>query len=101
MKVQEILSDPRVADLVERNPHVKERVNRAAEILKNEQDPVAALLEAARALIDGKISVFFSYKQQDEETAISVVRELRLYAAGKLDIVFAAEFGERMEQDDT
>ena len=97
MKVQEILSDPRVADLVQRNPQVADKVEKAAKILKNEQpDPVAAVLEAARALIDGKIRVFFSYKQQDEETAKSVVKELRLYAAGKLKIVFAAEFGEKI-----
>jgi len=93
MTVEEILSHPRVDDLVKNNQHIKKRVERAAEILKDvEPDPVAALLEAARALLDRKITVFFSYKHLDEETAKSVVSELRLYAAGKLEIIFAAEF---------
>lgn len=92
MKVKDIQSNSKVADLVRRNPHIKDSVERAVKILKNEKNAVPAVLEAARALIDGKITIFFSYKDRDEETAISVIRELRVYAARKLNIIFAAEF---------
>lgn len=87
-----ILQNHRVVDLVEQNEHAKEGIERAAIFLENEPNPIAAIYEAARAHIEGKINVFFSYKSQDEETAKVIVNKLRLYAAGKLEIVYAGEF---------
>lgn len=92
MTIEEILEAPQVVKLIEKHPQIKEEVEKAAKLLKAADQPIAAVLEAARALIDRKIQVFFSYKKQDEDTASLIVKQLQKASAGKLKIIFAGDF---------
>jgi hypothetical protein len=95
-RVDAILSDSKVKDILERFPSYRERIQKAAQILAKEENAVKATLEAARAIINRRINVFFSYKSQDEDSAREIVEELRFYAAEKLKITFAGEFPEEI-----
>jgi hypothetical protein len=92
--VDQILRDAEIADLINQNQKVADDIKRAAELLRDERDAIAAVKKAARGLLDKKVSVFFSYKQKDENTAGTVVKELRKACWGdyKLQITYAADF---------
>jgi hypothetical protein len=90
--VNEILSDPKIRKIIDRNPQIENSVERAAEILNEEPHPLAAVRESIRGIINNKIDVFFSYKSKDEKTARKVVEQLRVFAGDKLRITYAADF---------
>ncbi len=90
--IKEILNDPKIKEIIDRNPQIEKNVERAAEILIEEPHPLAATRESIRGIINNKIDVFFSYKSKDEKTARKVVEQLRVFAGDKLRITFAADF---------
>ena len=90
--VNEILNDPKIKEIVDRNPQIEKNVERAAEILIEEPHPFAATRESICGIINNKIDVFFSYKSKDEKTARKVVEQLRVFAGDKLRITYAADF---------
>ena len=90
--VNEILNDPKIKEIIDRNPQIEKNVQRAAEILIEEPHPFAATRESMRGIINNKIDVFFSYKSKDEITARKVVEQLRVFAGDKLRITYAADF---------
>ncbi len=92
--VDEILKNAYIADLIKRNENVANEIKMAAEQLRYERDAIAAVKKAARGLVEKKIGVFFSYKEKDESTAMTVVKELRKACWGeyKLQITYAADF---------
>lgn len=90
--INEILNDPKIKEIIDRNPQIEKNVERAAEILIEEPHPFAATRESIRGIINNKIDVFFSYKSKDEKTARKVVEQLRVFAGDKLRITYAADF---------
>ena len=97
---EDLISQPSVRKMIEANPNFRKNIETAAKILsedtelKDLDDAVGALKHTAGAIIQGYIDVFFSYKSQDSDSARTIVDELRLYAGGKLKIVYAGEFPE-------
>jgi hypothetical protein len=92
MTVEDILKAPQVAELIKQHSQIEKRVETAADLLKEVEQPIAAVLEVARAHIDEKIHIFFSYKKQDAPSAKLIVEQLRKDSAGKFEIVFAGDF---------
>ena len=90
--VNDILSNTKIKEIIDRNPKIENSVERAAEILCEEPHPLAAVRESIRGIINNKIDVFLSYKSKDEITARKVVEQLRVFAGDKLRIIYAADF---------
>jgi hypothetical protein len=94
--VAEILAEPEIKEFCDKNDNLKAEVERAAEKQKDKHDAVKSVKKVLPALAENAISVFFSYKKKDEAAAEAVVKTLREYSAGKLDITYQAEFTEEI-----
>ena len=90
--VEEILNEPEIKRFLDTNQNAAERVKRAAAGLKEMADNSAALKKLLPSLAEQTINVFFSYKKKDERAARTIVEVLRENAAGKLQIIYQAEF---------
>lgn len=93
---EEILNTPKIRQFLETHVDASDAVKRAAEVLEARPDAATALEKVLHALSANAISVFFSYKKKDELTAMAVVKTLRDYSAGKLDITYQAEFTQKI-----
>src|SRR4030095_3468468 len=89
----DILQDPAIADFMRMHQGTSEAVRRAATKLADENDAVPAVRKLLPALTEKTLPVFFSYKKKDEHAAKAIVELLREKSAGKLGIVYQAEFG--------
>ena len=94
--VQKLLDRPRIRTFLESNVGAKKEVMRAVEQLAGRHDAEAAIVKLLPALNEKKIFVFFSYKKKDERTAHAIVRTLRKWSAGKLQISYQADFTEQI-----
>jgi hypothetical protein len=92
----EILSDSEIAAFLKTHQGAAKEIERAAEILANKTDAIAALKKLLPALGEKVVHVFFSYKQKDELAATAVVDILRTNSAEKLDIAYQAAFTEKI-----
>src|SRR5262245_39985778 len=92
--VTDILQDPAIADFMRTHHGTSDAVRRAATTLANENDAVPAVRKLLPALTDRTLPVFFSYKKKEERAAKAIVELLREKSAGKLGIVYQAEFGQ-------
>jgi hypothetical protein len=90
--VQEILDEPEIKRFLDTNHNAAERVRRAAARLQGTADNFVALKKLLPSLADQTVNVFFSYKKKDERAAKTIVDVLRENAAGKLQIIYQAEF---------
>lgn len=86
----EILRDPKVAAIHDRNEFIRPRLKRAAEQLAGKPDAIAAMRKISPRLLEQKLKIFVSYKLAEVDTAQAIVQTLR-GASAKLDIRFAAE----------
>jgi hypothetical protein len=91
--VTDILQDPAIADFMRTHHGTSEAVRRAATKLADENDAGPAVRKLLPALTERTLPVFFSYKKKDEHAAKAIVELLREKSAGKLGIVYQAEFG--------
>lgn len=91
-----IMADHEIRNILERKPSYRDNIERAARLLAGEENAIRAAREAAGAIINNRINVFFSYKSEDEDSARAIVEELRAYAANRLNITIAAEFTEEI-----
>lgn len=94
--VSEILEVSDIRGFLEKNDGAKEAITRAAGQLVDEHDAIFAVRKVLNTLSNKTIPVFFSYKKKDEEAAKAVVKTLRKYSAGKLDITYQADFTEEV-----
>ena len=87
-----LLDSPEVKSWLETHQGACEEASRAASLLFDKDDAVVAMNKLLPALGSKRITVFFSYKTTDAETAKAVVALLRKYSADKLNIVYQADF---------
>ena len=95
-----ILEAKVIQDKLRTTPELDEKIKKAAAAVKEKSGAIEGVLKAIPCLENNKIKVFFSYKKPDEPTAVSVVKELRNYAGGKLDITYMAEFTEKISGEE-
>ncbi|MBU1340699.1 MAG: toll/interleukin-1 receptor domain-containing protein [Proteobacteria bacterium] len=93
-RVEELLKEKEIADFLKTHQGAAGEIRAAAEFLANETDAKTSLIKLFPALTQKKISVFFSYKKKDEETAKIIVELLRKKSARKLKITYQYEFGD-------
>lgn len=91
----EILGHPDIVEWLKHHPDAKSRLERAAALLKEKPDALAAVRKLLPSLVDGTVKVFFSYKRVDERAATAIVDVLRQNSADKLDITYMAGFTEQ------
>lgn len=92
MEVEDILNQSEIKSFLDANQVARESTRRAAEQLCGKPDCIAAVKKLLPAHANKTISVFFSYKKKDEFAARKVIGQLKLYAAGKLEIFCMADF---------
>lgn len=87
-----------LTDIIRRYPFNEVALRKASQILIDAKEPhySIAMESAARAISRDKIEVFFSFKSDDAAAAKTIVETLRGISGGKLEITFAAEFGEEI-----
>jgi hypothetical protein len=89
---EELLKDPEIAAYLKTHQGQDKRIRAAAKLLENKVDGRAALLKLCKAFESNQISVFFSYKSKDADTAKAIVDRLRKWSAKKLKVVYQGEF---------
>jgi hypothetical protein len=80
---------------LKQHPDAQGRLERAATLLKDKPDAIAAVRKVLPSLVDNVVKVFFSYKKVDERAATTIVEALNENAADKLDITYMAGFTEQ------
>lgn len=96
--MHQVLSDARIKDLLETDPHLEGRVTQAAHYLceteqvKSPAECIDALLDFSGALRDNKVNIFVSYKIAEARTADTVIRKLQAYSAGKLNFLYSGDY---------
>jgi len=94
--VQDILSEPEIADYLKTHQGAATEITKAAGQLADKPHAVEALKKLLPALAKKVVFVFFSYKKKDEHAARAVVELLRKKSADKLDITYQADFTEEI-----
>ncbi len=89
---EELLAVDDIKSWLESHAGSADAVRRAAENIYMRADAVTAMKKILPALSNREITVFFSFKKKDEEPARAVVERLRKYSAGKLNIIYQADF---------
>ena len=92
---QEILGQSDIVAWLKQHPDAQGRLERAATLLKDKPDAIAAMRKLLPSLVDNVVKVFFSYKKVDERAATTIVEALNENAADKLDITYMAGFTEQ------
>lgn len=87
----EILNDPDIKSAIEQNQNKKEQIEDAAEVLKDEPRPIAAVKKVMQMHLRGTTKVFFSFKFKDERKATEIVKILRGLSP-RIEFTFAGEF---------
>ena len=90
------LEDSKICQLMNDNSN-RENIIESIKLLQDEEDPLTAVKEVARAISENKIKVFLSYKMCEQETADVVVSVLRGLSAGKISIKYAKDFDPGIE----
>lgn len=93
---EKIRTEPEIAEFITTHQGAAKQTDHAIKVLAQKPDAVAAVKKLFPALADKKLFVFFSYKKKDERTAKAIVKILRTYAAGKLEIAYQADFTEEI-----
>ncbi len=92
---REILGQKDIVEWLKQHPDAKGRLKRAAALLKDKPDALAAVRKLQPSLVDNVVKVFFSYKNVDERAATAIVEVLKENAADKLEITYMAGFAEQ------
>ena len=93
--MHEILGQPELVEWLKQHPDSKDRLERAATLLSDKPDALAAVRKLLTTLVDNVVNVFFSYKKVDERAATAIVEALTEFAADKLKITYMAGFTEQ------
>lgn len=97
--VNKVISDHRISEYISKNEAVASRAREAAAwLIKNypNEPPIsiaATVVHLLPALLQGKVSVFFSYKGKDSAIATQLAQKLQIWSAGKLEIHHMGELG--------
>lgn len=92
VSVQTIIADPDIAEFLRTHQGAREEIEAAADELSSKDDAIRALRKLMNPLGKKIVPVFFSYKTKDEAVARAIVKALRRYSAGKLNITYQADF---------
>ncbi len=92
---QDLLNNEEIQEFTQTHQGALEGLSKAAKLLYRDPDAVRAMKKLFHAHGYKEIRVFLSYKSKDEEIAREVVDVLRKNSAGKLQVTFQAEFGEK------
>ncbi len=95
-RVEQLLKEKEIADFLGTHQGAAKEIRTAAEFLADNNDEKVALIKLFPALTRKEISVFFSYKKKDEDTAKIIVTLLRKWSADKLKITYQYEFGDKI-----
>jgi hypothetical protein len=96
LTVEELLNEPEIADFRRTHRGAENEIRRATEFLADKPDAVRSIKKLFPAFENKVVSVFFSYKSKEEETARAIVDVLKKKSAGKLDFCYQADFTEKI-----
>ena len=94
---EELLQNKLVKSYLETHLGAEQGIKKAAEVLAKEKDAAKALVKLLPALTEKVITVFFSYKKKDEETAEKIIEQLNMYSSGKLQIIYMASLRKKYQ----
>jgi hypothetical protein len=93
MNRDQVLDHPEIREIIDQYPHRRMNIERAASQVCDGPNPVDSLKLAAEGIVQDKLTIFVSYKmdEQDAAAARALVEELKPYST-KLKFCFAENF---------